>query len=151
MAHRSTHPAGRTLHVIDIENLVGGSAAGPAAVGPALSTYRAAAPVLAGDHAVIGSGTTLAVAAGVAWPGAQLVLGRGIDGADRALLVAIDVAFIAAHYDRVVIASGDHCFAGLAWSLRREGLDVRVVTQTERSLARALREAAMHPPLALAS
>jgi hypothetical protein len=150
MAHH-THPAGRTLHVLDIENLVGGSAVGPTAVGPALSAYRATAAVRAGDHVIIGSGPALAVAAGLAWPGARLLLGHGIDGADRALLDAVDVDFVAAHYDRVVIASGDHCFAQLARSLRAAGLDVTVVTLSTRSLARVLREATMHPPLALAS
>ena len=59
MTHRtrprtSCHPAGRTLHVIDIQNLVGGSDAGPTAVGPALSAYRRTVRVAAGDHAFAG-------------------------------------------------------------------------------------------------
>jgi hypothetical protein len=144
-------PTGRTLHVIDIENLVGGSAAGPAAVGPALSRYRAAVPVRVGDHAVIGAGPTLAVAAGLAWTGARLVLGHGIDGADRALLDAVDIDFVVRRYERVVVASGDHCFARLARALRARDLDVVIVTRDDRSLSRDLRRATMHPPLALAS
>ena len=148
--HRS-HPAGRTLHVIDVENLVGGSAAGPAAVGPALAAYRSTAPVGLDDHAVIGAGPTLAVAAGLAWPGCQLRIGRGIDGADRALLDAVEPAFAASHYDRVVIGSGDHAFVPLVAALRARGVPVVVVVRDRRSLALDLRRLAMHRTLTPAS
>lgn len=148
--HRS-HPAGRTLHVIDVENLVGGSAAGAAAVAPTVAAYRATAAVRPDDHAVIAAGPTLAIAAGMAWPGAQLRFGHGLDGADRALLDACDPAFVAEHYDRVVIASGDHCFGPLVAALRARGVAVLVVVKDERSLARDLRRLAMHRTLALAS
>jgi hypothetical protein len=148
--HRS-HPAGRTLHVIDIENLVGGSGAGAAAVALVLSTYRSTVTVGADDHAIIGAGPTLAVAAGLAWPGARLVLGRGVDGADRALLAAIDADFVATHYDRVVIASGDHAFAPLVGALRSRGVAVAVIVRDRRSLSIDLRRLTMHRTLPLAS
>ena len=146
--HRRTHPAGRTLHVIDIENLVGGSGAGPTAVGPALSAYRSTVAVGTDDHAVIAAGPTLAVAAGLAWSGAQLRFGHGIDGADDALLDAVDPAFTAAHYDRVVIASGDHAFLPLVAALRAAGVAVLLVVRDERSLSRDLARLAMHRTLA---
>jgi hypothetical protein len=151
MAHRSTHPAGRTLHVIDIENLVGGSGAGPTAVGPALSAYRSAVAVGVDDHAVIGSGPTLAIAAGLAWPGAQLRFGHGVDGADRALLAAVEPAFAADHYDRVVVASGDHAFVPLVAALRARGVAVLVVTRDHRSASVDLCRLAMHRTLPAAS
>ena len=47
---------GRTLHLIDIENLVRGSGATPARVVGALAAYRATVSVGPGDHVVIGSG-----------------------------------------------------------------------------------------------
>ena len=137
--------------MIDIENLVGGSGAGPTAVGPALSAYRSAVAVGGGDHALIGSGPTLAIAAGLAWPGAQLRLGHGLDGADRALLDALDPGFVAAHYDRVVVASGDHAFAPLVGALRARGVAVVVVTRDRRSASIDLRRLAMHRTLPLAS
>jgi hypothetical protein len=65
--HRS-HPAGRTLHVIDIENLVGGSGAGAATVAPVLSAYRSTVAVgadrdsLAGDLARLAMHRTLSLA-----------------------------------------------------------------------------------------
>ena len=79
---------GRTLHLIDVENLVGGSTARPTQVADALGAYRATVAIGPGDHVVIASGRRLLVAAGLAWPGARLLLGTGVDGADRALLDA---------------------------------------------------------------
>jgi hypothetical protein len=146
-----SHPAGRTLHVIDVENLVGGSRAGAAAVGPALAAYRATVHVATDDHVVLGSGPTLAVAAGLAWPGAQLRVGHGVDGADRALLASVEPGFVAAHYDRVVVASGDHAFAGLIAALRARRVAVVTIARDRLSLSADVRRLTMHRTLALAS
>jgi hypothetical protein len=148
---RCSHAPGRTLHVIDVENLVGGTAAGTAAVRPALVNYRGSVVVRADDHVLLGSGPTLAMAAGLAWPGAQLKLGHGIDGADNALLGALDPDYVAKHYDRVVLASGDHAFAGLVSALRARCVAVLVVTRDRESLSIDLRRQTMHRTLALAS
>jgi hypothetical protein len=137
--------------VIDVENLVGGSAAGPLAVAPTLSAYRSTVHVGDDDHTLLGSGPRLAVAAGMAWPGAQLRIGHGIDGADRALLEALDPEFVAAHYDRVIVASGDHAFAGIVARLRALGVAVVVVVRDALSLSGDLRRLTMHRTLATAS
>lgn len=139
-------PIGRTLHLIDVENLSGGRAAGPKAVAPALADYRRTIDVGADDHVVLGSGPLLAVAAGRSWPGARLVVGRGVDGADRALLRAADPAFLAARFDRVVVASGDHAFAGLVSELRARGVAVVVVSRPG-SLSADLRRLTLCRPL----
>lgn len=144
-------PRGRTLHVIDVENLVGGSAVDLDAVAPALAAYRRSVAVAEIDHVVLGTGPRLAFAAKVAWPGAQLRVGRGVDGADRALLTALESRFVAARYGRVVVASGDHAFCGLVSSLRALGTAVVVVTRDELSLSRPLRRLTMHRTLAAAS
>jgi hypothetical protein len=121
-------PAGRTLHLVDIENLVGGSDASCMGIRQASGAYREAAPVRAGDHVIVGAGSTLLVPAGLVWSGAQLVLGSGPDGADRALLQRVsDVEWVASHFDRVVLGSGDGIFADLLASLRRLGVAVGVV------------------------
>ena len=148
--HRS-HPKGRTLHVIDIENLVGGTAVGAAAVGPALAAYRCTVAVRPDDHVELGSGPTLAVAAGLAWPGARLRVDHGANGADRVLLDALTPDFIATHYDRVVIASGDHAFAPLAVALRSRRVAVMTIVRDRTTLARDLRRVTMHRALSLAS
>lgn len=130
---------GRTLHLIDIENLVRGSGASHAQVAEALAAYRATVVVGSGDHVVIASGRRLLMAAGLAWPGARLLLGAGVDGADLALLDASLPALAAAAYDREAIGSGDGIFAARAGELRRAGLVVTVVSLGE-SLAIDLRD-----------
>ena len=132
---------GRTLHLIDVENLVRGSGASPAQVVEALAAYRAAVALRFGDHVVIASGRRLLMAAGLAWPGARLLLGSGIDGADLALLGASEPVAVAAAYDRVVIGSGDGIFAARASELRRAGVVVAVVSLRD-SLAIDLRNSA---------
>lgn len=130
---------GRTLHLIDVENLVRGSGAGSAEVARVLADYRATVAIRPGDHVVIASGRRLLMAAGSAWPGARLLLGRGLDGADLALLDACPLGAVAAAYDRVVIGSGDGIFAARAAELRRAGVVVVVVSLGE-SLAIDLRD-----------
>lgn len=121
---------GRTLHLIDIENVAGGSRASTAAVAEAVADYRCALAVRAGDHVVIASGRGLLIAAGLAWPGARLLLASGLDGADLALLEAArPLRAVVDSYDRVVIGSGDGIFAALAADLRRAGLVVVVVSR----------------------
>lgn len=148
--HRS-HPAGRTLHLIDVENLVGGSAAGVDAVASALEAYRRTVTIGPDDHVVLGSGTELAFAANAAWPSALLRIGKGLDGADRALLSVLDPSFIVSHYHRLVVASGDHAFAPMVAALRTRQMAVMVVVRDRRSLSGELRRLAMHRTLALAS
>jgi hypothetical protein len=135
--HRK-HPAGRTLHVLDVENLAGGTeAARPLA--EVFAQYRATMAVTADDHVLLGTGPTMALEASLSWPGAMLRVGRGIDGADRALLAEADPTFLAAHYDRVVIGSGDHAFAPLVSQLRALGVAVCVIARHGESLAGDLR------------
>ena len=69
--------------MIDIENLAGGSAAGPTAVGPALSAYRSAVAVRDDDHAVeLANATTFGLGASV-WGTTEhaLAVGRRDPGA----------------------------------------------------------------------
>lgn len=132
---------GRTLHLIDIENLVRGSGASASEVVEALAAYRSTVAVRSGDHVVIASGRRLLIPAGLAWPGARLLLGAGVDGADRALLEACVPAAVAVAYDRVVFGSGDGIFAARAPELHRAGLVVAVVSLVG-SLAIDLRDKA---------
>ena len=79
-------PAGRALHLVDIENLMGGPEAGTVALHQAVSDYRDAVPMTDGDHVVIGANPQLGAVAKACWQSARLVVGGGPDGADTALL-----------------------------------------------------------------
>lgn len=141
---KSYVPVGRALHLVDVENLMGGPEAGIVALHEALDNYRAAAHFLDGDHAIIGSNPSLGVQAKAAWPGARLVVKPGTDGADIALLEQVkDVDFIAARYDRIMIGSGDGVFEPMVRVFRSLGLPVGVVSRM-RSLSADLRTSATY-------
>lgn len=131
----------RTFHLVDIENLVGDPVADDKRVTAAVAAYKQAAHVGPADLAVIASNGKLAVAAGLAWPGALLRVGRGPNGADLALLAEAPVESLARRFDHVVIGSGDGIFVELVRQLRLHGRTVTVVARSG-SLARRLREAA---------
>jgi len=131
-------PSGRTLHLVDVENLMGGPRAGLMSVADALDDYDVAVGVQPGDHMVIAGHPLVAYRAGLARPGRCVRAAHGHDGADKALLRDAAVADLARRYDRVVIGSGDGIFADHVVQLRAAGLPVVVVSRP-RSLSFALR------------
>lgn len=134
-------PAGRTLHLVDLENLAGGSSAGAADVDDAFARYERVVRFGRGDHRIVACGRQLAYAAKDRWRGALVKAAHGVDGADRVLLAEAAPEFVCGRYDRVVVASGDHGFVPLVVALDGLGVDVCVVSRRD-ALARRLREAA---------
>ena len=71
------------------------------------------------------------------WNHARFVPGRGLNGADLALLDAIQATRFRGGLDRMVLVSGDHIFAEDLARLQREGIHTTVVSQP-MSLSRQL-------------
>jgi hypothetical protein len=120
----------RSFHIVDIENLAGPGHADLKAVTHASAAYKLRARIGAADHVVVGTNmdAVYRLTVGLAWPGARVVSGQGANGADRALLDAVNPAWIMRRgFDRVVIGSGDRCFASLGTTLKRAGVTVHVV------------------------
>lgn len=140
---RSHHiPAGRTLHLVDLENLMGGPFQSQASMHCVSNWYRSIAPVERADHVIVAVNPMLAMAAGSEWPGTRIRVGKGPDGADRALINELqDPRWVASHYDRVVIGSGDGIFASIIGSMRGYGIAVGVLAR-ERHVSRALKRSA---------
>jgi len=134
-------PVGRTLHLVDLENLAGGSAASRVEIDIALDGYEHAVRFGAGDHRVVACGKGLVFPAKDRWPGADVRYARGLDGADRLLLRAADPDDVAARFDRVVIGSGDHIFGELAIELDRRSVGVCVASRRS-ALSRRLHQVA---------
>jgi NYN domain len=134
---RSCISVGRSHHIIDIENLYGEHRraqyepwfadlyAGVVGLGPTDLVSVAA------DH-------KRAFAVDSVFPGARRLVGRGVDGADVALIDSIDWPSLARGCDTVVIASGDYRFVDVAYRARSLGLRVVVVSR-RRSLSRYLK------------
>jgi hypothetical protein len=130
----------RCIHMIDAENIARSARPTPADLDHGRLRLDAVVPYGDHDHRTVAADAGNALAAGLAWPGAQLLIGHGPNGADAALLRWAEDAALPDRFDAVVIASGDNAFAPLAAALRRAGLSVVVAswrTSCSRGLARA--------------
>jgi hypothetical protein len=121
--HRCTRP--RTLHLVDVENLVSGDVSAHL-VRQMWAEFVDVLGVRWNDHSTVAVSRRNAATAFLALPsGLRRVVGAdGPDGADLALIESVDVDWAAAHFGQVVIASGDHIFAPLANRLRARGIPV---------------------------
>ena len=129
----------RQLHVVDVENLLGGTYFAPADVRRLRVDYSIATAMGATCQVVVAaSADEPAMACGLGWPEAGLRLHRGPDGADLALLDVLLNEDVANRFQRIYIGSGDGIFAPVAAGLARRGVEVTVVSR-RASLSVALR------------
>lgn len=127
---RSAGRPGRRLHVIDIENLLGGGTMTAARLRAWSDAYLGLGVFRCGDHVTIGVDVTGAAEVKFALGSARVVIGRGRDGADRALLgVLREEVDPVEHYAGLVLASGDGAFAEDVARLRDRGFEVTVVSR----------------------
>lgn len=129
---------GRTCHLVDIENLVGQPESGPRYT-PAVFSRRAHEVsgsyrlkwVHPGDLVYVGCDASLLLETLMDWEQYSVRIGKGADGADRALMAVFDIDAVARSCDVLQIASGDHAFAEVASQARERGLYVRVVSRSD--------------------
>jgi len=135
-------PLGRTLVVVDIENIMGGPLRGADVMADAYEQLLRSVLVRENDHLIVAANHRLAVDVKIAWPACRVIAGGGPNGADEALLAELsDVAWISERFDRVIIGSGDGIFVGAVHALRSAGLPVGVISRGG-CLSGALRRAA---------
>lgn len=131
--------AGRTLALLDVENLLGGTRFCAADVALLREVFEHRIFSTEGTQAVLAtSAAQPLIEAFMGWPGARMTWASGKDGADLALLAVIDED-IAERYSHVVIGSGDGIFALATRALRAHGVTVTVVVgegKPSRALAR---------------
>jgi len=127
----------RKIVLIDLENMLFGhhTEGGADRSAEILELAEARRP---NDMLIVGCNPHLAFLANEHFPGAQIVTGKGKDGADQALIEAIDATHAAGRYSELCIVSGDHAFCEIAHSARKVGLSVRVVAP-HAGLSTALR------------
>jgi hypothetical protein len=124
-------PAGRSLHLVDVENLLGGTAFAEHDVAALACAYRRSAAIGPSDPVIVASSHHTAPAVWFGWGDARRLVRSGSDGADLALLDVIEHENVAARFQRIVIGSGDGIFAFPAAALQRAGVAVTVVSQPE--------------------
>lgn len=122
----------RRYILVDIENPTRGAKVTSADVAEFWNILKRQAPGIAPrDHVVVGASRMVVRKYRAAIQGANVkwVVGADApDGADRALLAAVDLRSVARGYDELVIISGDHAFSDLARRAKKFGLTVHVVT-----------------------
>ena len=134
--------AGRALHLIDLENLVGDPDAACASVDAVLESYVAEAQLGPDDLVVAALNhrmyerTCFSLDRG--W---VIKLASGPDACDQVLVASAPVDWVADRFDRLVVGSGDHYFLDLVHAVRRQATPVWVVSQ-RRCLSRRLAAAA---------
>lgn len=137
-------PQERAVHLLDVENLLGGSVFTTDdvrelvfRVGEVASVEVASVEV--GDAFIVASSHRCAPAT---WfgcpPSARRLVRSGLNGADPALNQVLVSEGVAARFARVVIGSGDGFFAEEAARLQAAGCHVTVLTRRD-ALSRKLR------------
>jgi hypothetical protein len=146
--------AERTLHLIDLENLVGSADFSREEAARIHRGYVQVAPCGAVDQVVLATSHHAAAAAWFGWPAtARRLVRSGQNGADLALLHVLTCESVTTRFDRVVIGSGDGIFAYEAARLQAAGVRVTVVTgrgALSRQLGFAVRDVRYLEPIEVA-
>ncbi|MFN8027114.1 MAG: hypothetical protein U0W40_12385 [Acidimicrobiia bacterium] len=122
----------RSLHLVDIETLVGNPRADAAVVLHTFDRYLAAARWSAGDHVIVAANPKLMAKVAFDLPvPANVHCAPGRDGADTKLLDTVAPHTIATRYDRLVIGSGDGIFLRRARASAEAGIAVHVVARPD--------------------
>jgi hypothetical protein len=119
----------RAVHLIDGENLLKGGPVEPSAVTVLWGCYQRFVPATGYDQYFMGASLTFANPAVAALPvhGVRLVVSASQEWPQAALIDSVDVDHLARRFGRLVIASADGKFAGLARAARERGIYVHVV------------------------
>ena len=140
MTTTSSVPSQRSLHLLDLENLVGDPRADETLVRDTLTRYLRVARWREGDHVFIASNPGLmrhvVFEPPVPWNAHATC---GPDGADVMLLSLAPPELIVRRYARLVVGSGDGIFAARANTARALGVDVLVVARAGRCSSRLRR------------
>lgn len=140
LSMRTNRPS-RTLHLIDIENLLADPRPGIEAVRLARRSYNAQVGIGEHDLVVVACNHGCALRVGIAYCGARLAVRSGPNGADLALLDVLAEHDVGARFDAVNVGSGDGIFASAVAALRALDVATLVVSRPE-ALSAALRLAA---------
>lgn len=117
----------RELHLLDIENLLGGSRFNAAQVAQFRDFYLLHNHVADDAHIVIATSSAQGVVeAGLGWQHTRTIFQTGHDGADLALLDVINSEHVVERFTKIVIASGDGIFAQAADAMFNQGVNVTV-------------------------
>jgi hypothetical protein len=122
----------RTLHLVDLENLLGDPRAGAATALATFDAYLDAAGWRPDDHVIVATNPWLMtkIAFDLPVPASRHAV-HGRDGADTMLLSLAPTDLVVKRYGRLVIGSGDGIFTGRARAVHEGGVAVDVVARPD--------------------
>lgn len=127
---------GRTLWLVDIENILGAGSATREEIRRTWMTFTRHMDIPADDLVIIGCAHHLGITAIFEVdPQVRFVFRSGPNGGENALMDHVDPVWAARRFNWVVIASGDHAFT--PWVLRARSLGMRSWQVTGRGLPSA--------------
>lgn len=138
MSHSYADLSQRVLHLIDVENLLGGTSFDFLDVIELEDRYRRRIVVGDHDHFIVASCHRAAEATWFGWSESRRLVRSGPSGADIALVDVLEREGVDRRYGAVVIASGDGRFAESAARLQALGCRVSVVAPRPGTVSRRL-------------
>ena len=122
----------RSLHLVDLENLVGDPRAEASAALEVFGEYLDAAHWEAGDHLIVACNPWLMTKIAFDLPTAcSKHAAHGRDGADVMLLSLAPPELVVKRYGRLVVGGGDGIFASRAGIVHEHGTAVNVVARPD--------------------
>lgn len=131
----------RTVHLIDLENVVGSGHVTELGAQQARAAYLNSGVVAPGDHVIVAVSHHNLLAAGYGWPDARRVVRSGLDGADLAIQEVMASENLHNRFGCCIVVTGDGGFAEVVAAMNRAGLPVGVIAPPGR-LSAALKLAA---------
>jgi len=116
----------RKVHLVDVDNLTRGPTQDLAVHQQVRRWYDTASQRQVGDLCFVAMSHYSAFPTSQVWAGAKLYWRSGPDGADHALINAIDEIQLSG-LRRVCLGSGDTIFRYALWTVRESGIPVTVV------------------------
>lgn len=130
--------AGRALHLVDVENLVGASNFTEAQVAMVRNEYFQTVQPGQMDQFFVASSKHNQLATAFGWPNCQRKFLSGEDGADYLLAKRVIDVLLEGNFNHVYVASGDHSLADFVDYLQGHGIKVTVVS-LERAISYDMR------------
>jgi len=126
--HSCAGIASRRLILVDIENIIGGIAATKDCAMWGRTIVESLVGLAPHEHVIIGSDAEGFIHVKAAWESARVVVGRGPDAADLALLDVLHHEDVASRYSEILIVSGDHIFADTVRGFADAGIPITIAS-----------------------
>jgi hypothetical protein len=133
MSHKTV--PNRALHIVDVENEIGGRDFGLADARHLRNVWNATVPCGETDQYVVATGKSTLGEVAFGWPGAVHRARSGADGADMEIVNYLeDIDYIASRFTEVYVGTGDHYMQEVVGKLIEAGVHVTLVARKKENV-----------------